>query len=137
MENTTSNSNPNAGKGLGIAGLVLGIIAVVFSFVPCLGAYAVFPGALAIVLSAISISQANKANAPKGLAIAGLVCSIVGTSIGAWQWYTLNKAANAIKEGIESIDTATIRKSIESIGSEVKEAIEESKKSADSTATAQ
>jgi hypothetical protein len=137
MENTTTSSNPNAGKGLGIAGLVLGIIAVVFSFVPCLGAYAVIPGALAIVLSAVSISQANKANASKGLAIAGLVCSIVGTCIGAWQWYTLNKAANVIKEGIENVDTSVIRKSIESIGSEMKEAIEESKKAADSTATPQ
>lgn len=136
MENTTSTSNPNAGKGLGIAGLVLGIVAVVFSFVPCLGAYAFFPGIIAIVLSAISMSQANKANAPKGLAIAGLVCSIVGTSIAAWQWYTLNKAASAIKEGIESIDTAKLRQSIESIGNEMKEVIEKSKETSDSTATA-
>jgi hypothetical protein len=137
MENSTNSSNPNSGKGLGVAGLVLGIIAVVFSFVPCLGAYAVFPGVIAIVLSAISLSKANKANAQKGLAIAGLVCSIVGTSIGAWQWYTLNKAASVIKEGIENIDTAKLRQTIESLGNEMKEAVKESKKETDSTTTAQ
>lgn len=42
MEETTSTTNSKAGKGLGIAGLVLGILAAVVSFVPCLGMYAMF-----------------------------------------------------------------------------------------------
>ena len=83
--------SPNAGKGLGIAGLILGILAAVISFIPCLGTWAVVPGIIAIILSAVSLSQANKAGASKGLAIAGLVCGIVGSAIACWQWYVLSR----------------------------------------------
>ena len=36
INNTTAPVGKN-GKGLGIAGLILGIVATIFSFVPCLG----------------------------------------------------------------------------------------------------
>ena len=98
MDQTTPTTPPpaqpsNAGKGLGIAGLVLGILAAIVSFIPCLGTWAIVPGIIAIVLSAVSLSQANKAGASKGLAIAGLVCGIVGTAIAGWQWYVLSSGA--------------------------------------------
>lgn len=122
MEETTSTTNSKAGKGLGIAGLVLGILAAVVSFVPCLGMYAIFPGIIGLVLSIISIVQANKAGAAKGMAIAGLVCSIVGTSIAGWQWYAINKAVNEVapglenlKDAIENLDTAKLRQEMESM----------------------
>ena len=53
MEETTTTTNSKAGKGLGIAGLVLGILAAVVSFIPCLGMYAMFPGIIGLVLSVI------------------------------------------------------------------------------------
>ena len=100
MDQTSQTTPPaaptpssNAGKGLGIAGLILGILAAIISFIPCLGTWAVVPGVLAIILSAISLSQANKAGASKGLAIAGLVCGIVGSAIAGWQWYALSRTA--------------------------------------------
>src|SRR6478609_8260623 len=91
-ETTTTTTNPKAGRGLGIAGLVLGILAAILSFIPCLGMYAIFPGIIGLILSIISIVQAGKAGAAKGMAIAGLVCSIVGSCIAGWQWYTIKKA---------------------------------------------
>lgn len=90
--------NPNAGQGLGIAGLVLGIIALIISFIPCLGMYAIAPGVIAIVLSAIGYSQANNANAKKGLIIAALVLSILGTAIAAWQFYIFRNAPAKIEQ---------------------------------------
>lgn len=91
---TSEKNNSNAGKALGIAGLISGILAAVVSFIPCLGVYAVFPGIIGLVLSIISMVQASKANAAKGLAIAGLVCSLVGSSIAVYQYF-------AIKSGVE------------------------------------
>lgn len=121
MEETTT-TNSKAGKGLGIAGLVLGILAAILSFVPCLGMYAVFPGIIGLVLSIISIMQASKAGAAKGMAIAGLVCSLVGTSIAGWQWYALNKIATEagpglenLKDALENLDTAKLRQEMESV----------------------
>lgn len=103
MDQTTQSTPPaapapNAGKGLGIAGLVLGILAAIISFIPCLGVWAVVPGIIAIILSIISLSQAKKAGAGKGLAIAGLVCGLVGTALAIWWGYAISRAANDFKD---------------------------------------
>ena len=74
-----------AGQGLGIAGLVLGIIALILSFIPCIGWVAIIPGFIAIALCIVGLTQANKANGAKGLIIAALVISILGTSIALLQ----------------------------------------------------
>jgi hypothetical protein len=105
MEEQKTNQNAGStGRGLGIAGLVLGILAAIISFIPCLGVYALIPGIVGIILSAISMVQANKAQAAKGMAIAGLVCSIVGCCLAGYQMYVLSTAGDKIKEGIEELE---------------------------------
>lgn len=98
QESSAPNASPpsTAGKGLGIAGFVVGVVAMILSFVPCFGMYALFPGIIGIVLSAVSIKQASKANAAKGLAIAGLVCSLLGTAIAYGQFSAVDKAVGDI-----------------------------------------
>ena len=101
--------NTNAGQGLGIAGLVLGIIALIISFIPCLGMYALIPGVIAIILSAVGYAQASKSNSKKGLIIAALVISIVGTSIASWQLVIFRNAPSKL----------------EKIGKEIQKAVDE------------
>jgi uncharacterized membrane protein HdeD (DUF308 family) len=110
-------SNPNAGKTLGIIGLVLGILTAVISFIPCLGALAIYPGVVAIIVSIISMYQANKAKVSSGLAIAGLVCSIIGTVIAGWQMYSINKGVQILNESIENMDTTELNQSLQSLDS--------------------
>lgn len=105
----------NAGQGLGIAGLVLGIIALLISFIPCVGLFALVPGAIAIVLSAIALMQAKKANASKGLIIAALVISILGTSIAAIWGLVLGSAAGGIKGQMDQQVMKDIDKSMKSL----------------------
>jgi predicted PurR-regulated permease PerM len=82
MENAnTPSSNPNAGRGLGIAGMVLGIVATVMSFIPCIGMGGIVLAVVGVILSAISLNQAGKAGAPRGMAWAGLICSILAIVI--------------------------------------------------------
>lgn len=90
-------------KTLAIIALVLGIVALVFSFVPCLGMYAVFPGVIGIGLAVASLVMAGKVNAPKGMAIAGLACAILGSAIAGYQYYVIKNAMNnpEIKKGLE------------------------------------
>ena len=87
----------NAGQGFGVAGFVIGLIALIVSFIPCLGMYALLPGIIALVFSIIAISQASVANAPKGLIISALIISILGTSIASWQFLTLRRAAKKVE----------------------------------------
>ena len=84
---------------LGLVGLILGIIAAVVSFVPCLGVYAIVPGLVGIILSSIGLKHVKK-----GMAIAGLICSLVGTSIGVWQWYALNQVSKEFNDEMMKMD---------------------------------
>lgn len=97
----TNNGQSNAGQGLGIAGLVIGIIALIISFIPCLGMYALVPGIIAVTLSAIGYAQANKGNGSKGIIIAALIVSLIGTSIAGWQLYMLSNVANNYTNALE------------------------------------
>lgn len=92
MEEQTKST---AGQGLGIAGFVLGLVALIISFIPCVGLWALIPGILGIVFSAIALSQTAGTNASKGLIIAGLVLSIIGTSIASVQFFTFRTASRA------------------------------------------
>ncbi len=130
------NKTPNAGQGLGIAGLVLGIIALIISFIPCLGMWAILPGIIAIVLSAVGYSQASKANAAKGLVIAALIISIIGTAIAAWQFYVFKNAPSkierigkeiekAMKDEFDEKDINELEEAMEELEGEIEEATED------------
>jgi hypothetical protein len=81
MEETKTN----AGQGLGIAGLVMGIIAIPLAILGCTSVLGLVLGAAGVILSAVGLSQATKSNGTKGLPTAGLVVSILGTTI-ALMW---------------------------------------------------
>lgn len=106
----------NAGQGFGVAGFVLGLIALILSFIPCLGMYAMLPGVIALVFSLIALSQAISANAPRGLILAALIISIAGTTIAVWQFVNLRRAAETIEREFPD----SIR---EDIGNEIRDNI--------------
>ncbi|MBQ4480830.1 MAG: hypothetical protein IJJ33_08750 [Victivallales bacterium] len=70
---------------MGVASLVIGIIAVILGFIPCVGQFAFIPAVLGIILGAVGIASAKKNNQPKGTAVAGLVLNIIAVAvIVAW-----------------------------------------------------
>lgn len=79
--NTQINSQNN-GQGFGIAGLVIGILAVLISFIPCFGGAAIIIGITAIVFGSIALSRANVTQMPKGMGIAGLSLGSFAVLIG-------------------------------------------------------
>jgi hypothetical protein len=101
MENNNEKMNV-----MGLVGMILGILAAILSFVPCLGAYAIFPGVIGLIFSILGLKKVKK-----GMAIAGLVCSLVGVGIASWQWYVLNEAANELKD----IDTTELQRELDSM----------------------
>ncbi|MBU8893361.1 MAG: hypothetical protein KOO66_11315 [Bacteroidales bacterium] len=130
------NKSSSSGQGLGIAGLVLGIIALIISFIPCLGMYALVPGIIAIILSAIGFSQASKANAKKGLVTAALIISIVGTAIASWQLYIFRSAPakleqfgkefqKALEEELDDEDLEDLEEAMEKLEGEIEEITDE------------
>lgn len=71
----------NNGKGLSIAALVLGIVAVILAWFYLVNILAIICGIVGIVLAANGKKAATAASAPTGLATAGLVLSIIATCV--------------------------------------------------------
>lgn len=76
MENETTVTQGK--NGIGTAGFILALCAVVLSWVPVLGQILWLLG---LIFSAIGISKAKKTGKGKGLSIAGLVISLIGVVI--------------------------------------------------------
>lgn len=71
----------NSGKGLSVAGLVLGIIAVVLAWFYAVNTFGLILGIIGIVCAAKGRKAALTAGASTGIGTAGLVISIIGTCI--------------------------------------------------------
>lgn len=89
-----------------IAALVLGIVGLLFALIPCLGMYALPLTVLAVIFGAVGM----KKQAGKGMAIAGLVCGIVGTAVAAYWLYAYLTLKNAVETEIEEQGKANIEK---------------------------
>jgi hypothetical protein len=69
-------------NGMGVAALVLGIVGLVFSLIPLIGVIAWPLTILGVIFGAVGTGNAGKVpGMPKGPAVAGLVCSLVGLLI--------------------------------------------------------
>lgn len=72
------SSAPLSGdKGKSVASLILGILSILTCWLPYVG---LLMGIAGIILGVLGLKRENA----RGLAIAGLVCSIVGTLLGLW-----------------------------------------------------
>lgn len=69
-------------NGLGITGFVLGLIGLIFSFMPVIG-FVAWPFVIVgIVLTAIGLGRIrNRTATNKGLTVAGLVLSVIGLTV--------------------------------------------------------
>jgi heme/copper-type cytochrome/quinol oxidase subunit 2 len=86
-------------NGLGTAGFVVGLIGLLFSFLPVIGVIAWPLVILGVIFSAIGIARANKGAATnKGLAIAGLVLSVIGLVFCVLWAVAVGKAADDVRE---------------------------------------
>lgn len=64
---------------MGIAGMILGIIAVVFAFIPLVGVFIAWPCvAVGLPLSGVGFYRNRKAGQGTGMAIAGIATNAVG-----------------------------------------------------------
>lgn len=127
-----SEQNKTAGQGLGIAGLILGILAIPLGIIPCTFFVALVFGVTGIVLSSIGLSQANRMNGAKGLLIAALVCSILGTTIASLWTLTLGKRStifkNVLKEEFKEEFGKEFEKAFKSFGDDMEEVLDDLEK---------
>ena len=66
---------------MGIAAMVIGIVAVIIAFIPLCGSIAFLPAIVGLILGIVDVAMKSKANQPKGMGIAGIVCNAVAIVI--------------------------------------------------------
>jgi hypothetical protein len=86
-------------NGLGTAGFVLGLVGLLFSFIPIIGIVAWPLVIVGLVLSIIGIARASSGKATnKGLAIAGAVLSVIGLVICILYAAVFTTAVNTVND---------------------------------------
>lgn len=97
-----------------VAALVLGIVGLVLSLVPCLGMYAMPLTVLAIVMGVLG----RKKPTGKGMALAGMICGIIGTLIAGWWIYAYLTVKDAAKDAEDQLKQE-LKKEADKLGTPV------------------
>lgn len=91
-------------SGFATAGLVLGIIAICFSFIPVVSYVSFILGALAIIFSIVALVK----KASKGMAIAGLIVAIIAVYMAYSMHKGLETAVNEISNALDTSKSETL-----------------------------
>ena len=78
---------------MGVASLVLGIVSIVFGFIPFCGAIALIPAIVGLILGIVDAVKKSKAQEPKGMAIAGIILSAIAIVVICWWVFVVIAAA--------------------------------------------
>lgn len=106
MEQT--NAPSTKGKGLGMAGMIIGIVALIWSVIPYVGAGALWLALPGFILSLVAFFMAKGGNNPnKGVIITGVVLNILALALVAWWMYKIASGLGAgLEEGLEGLRNA-------------------------------
>ena len=90
MESTiTTKKYQSLSSGLGTAGVILGILTLLFSLIPILGMLAMLLGFIDLIIIGIGFSIAFKHQYTKGRLITAFVLAGLGTAISLMQFSAL------------------------------------------------
>ncbi|MFN8714657.1 MAG: hypothetical protein ACK5Z2_17550 [Bacteroidota bacterium] len=112
MENT--NTPSTKGKGLGTAGMIVSLVALVWAIIPLAGAGAIWLAIPGLILSLIAFFMAKGGGNPKkGMMIAGIVMGVIALALAIYWISTFVAAVNTGLDNFGNMDTAAARKAIE------------------------
>lgn len=126
MEETNNTATSTKGKGLGVAGMVIGIVAVIWAIIPLLGAGAWWLAVVGLVLSIVGFVMAKNGNNPnKGMMMAGIILGVVATALSFYRVYQVTQAMKAL-EGIGQEFATEMKAALDSAKNEAIEAVADS-----------
>jgi len=86
MKQIATSRYQSLSKGLGTTGIILGIITLLFSFVPILGMLAFLLGMVSLVICIVGIIIATKYQHSKSRLITALIITSLGMGISLMQF---------------------------------------------------
>ena len=106
----------NSTNGLSIGGMVIGIISLLFSFIPCIGMLGGILALVGFILSLIGYRSAKDSGGPTSMGVAGMVLSGIAILV-ALAWGTLIAKAGSG----EPFEASTCEEVLEEMDKAVKE----------------
>ncbi len=89
MESTITKKYQSLSSGLGTAGIILGVMTLLFSLIPILGILAMLLGFVALIIIGVGLAIAAKHQHAKGRLVTALVLAGLGTAISLMQFSVL------------------------------------------------
>lgn len=87
---------------LSVIGLVFGLIGMLGSFIPCVGALAFYIGIPAALVSGIGLAIAYNQNARRTFAIVALTISLIGVVISVWQYSSIISGGEEARHAVQA-----------------------------------
>lgn len=113
MEQSNTPSVSTKGKGLGMAGMIIGIVALVWSCIPLVGAAAWWLAVVGLILSVIAFFMAKGGGNPKrGAMLAGIIINIVALALAI---YWITQIMSAVGTGFDDLKHAMDSMKIDTI----------------------
>jgi len=95
-------NNHKVDNSFAIIGLVLGILSLLFSFIPCIGMFGGIPAIIALIFSGLAFMKAKDNGDPKTLSIIASVISLLAMAIALFWFITLKSATNDIDVNMDN-----------------------------------
>ena len=86
MKKTTTSKYQSLSRGLGTAGLILGILTLLFSLIPILGMLGILLGLIALAIIGIGLGITFKHGYSKSRLITSLIITGIGIGISLMQF---------------------------------------------------
>ena len=100
---------------MGVASLVLGIISVIFAWIPFCGYIALVPAIVGLILGIVNVVKQSKIEGgKKGLGIAGVVLNIIALVFIIFYTIVFTKGASDVLDAARNIDWDEVQREIES-----------------------
>ncbi len=90
-----------------VIGFVFGLIGMLGSFIPCVGALAFYIGIPAAIISAIGVIIAYSQNAKKTFAITAVTISLIGVIISGVQFFSIISAGETARKEMRKLNNPT------------------------------
>ncbi|MDR2670562.1 MAG: DUF4190 domain-containing protein, partial [Oscillospiraceae bacterium] len=98
-----AQSEQPPGHGMGVASLVLGIIALVLTWIPWVNIVAIAMSVIGLILAITARKKNAAVGAPSGVATGGLICSIIALALSVLSFVTCTLCLTAIGSGVGSL----------------------------------
>lgn len=101
-----NTQRPESGTviALAVVSIIFGTIGLLGSFIPCLGAFAIYVAVPAALCGAGATYMAKSKGCSIGLPVAAFVVSVLGVIISSVQIMALNGVAKAASDGAKALD---------------------------------